>query len=268
MAETTGIAWCDSTRNFWVGCTKVSPGCDHCYAEAADRRFHAGVHWGIGAERQNCIEGAAKDLRRWNAKASKTGVPQRVFINSQSDFFDNEVPAIWRDMAWSIMSECSALTFLLLTKRIGNVASMLPADFSAANWPHIWIGASVVGQAEAMRDLPKLREVDAAVRFVSYEPAIAPVEWATETHGFEWLIVGGESHQGGNNARPFEIKWAEQAIAAAYLARVAVFVKQLGSNPIDAAGQRVRLIFREGVDRAGSHIESWPKNLRVRQFPK
>lgn len=318
MAEKTGIAWCDSTRNFWTGCTKIGPGCDGCYAEAFDRwtsgkdpETGESVHWGPGRPREPHLDGAARDLRRWNRRAAEeiaagTRRVWRVFINSQSDFFDNEVEPAWREYAWSVIRECRALTFLLLTKRIGNVRAMLPADWGGAGYPNVWIGATVVNQEEADRDLPKLLGLPATVRWVSYEPALGPIdfrrwleidrrvgsrEWVRS--GFspeiDWIIVGGESTQAGHPARPFELAFARSTIEQCRAAGVACFVKQLGdaiSVPNDSGGEWPdEDAFGDAIpdqywpQYQGEHVvirlreigsktpSAWPRDLRVQEFP-
>ncbi|MGE0358622.1 MAG: DUF5131 family protein [Burkholderiales bacterium] len=182
MSERTGIAWTDHTRNFWTGCTKVGPGCSGCYAESFNRwtrgRNEAtgeATNWGAGAPRIPHLDGAARDLRRWNAKAAKEGRRRRVFINSMSDFFDNEVPPEWRGFAWRVIRECTCLDIQMLTKRAGNILGMLPADWGDG-WPHVWLGSTVINQEEADRDIPKLLSAPAAVRFLSIEPMLGPID--------------------------------------------------------------------------------------------
>jgi len=195
---------------------------------------------------------------------------------SLCDPFDNEVPPEWRSEFMGLVSETPNLTWLLLTKRIGNVAAMLPvwwhdpqAWAPLAPGANVWIGASVVNQEEADRDIPKLLAVEGfAKRFVSHEPALGPVDWwqipVPGTHGdmcdlreLDQLIVGGESDQGGQRGRPFELEWARSAIAQCREARVAVFIKQLGSCWRGADVQH----------RAGANPEEWPEDLRVQEWP-
>lgn len=257
MAEITGIAWTDSTFNPWIGCTKVGPGCDHCYAEALDRRHKWGgsTHWGAGVPRKRTSEDYWWKPRVWNDKARKSGKPWRVFCASLADVFDNEVPKEWREDLWALIHDTPYLTWLLLTKRIGNASKMLPKpSVHRMPWPweNVWIGATIVNQEEADRDVPKLLATPAAVRFVSYEPALGPVDW-TKFPGLDWIIVGGESTQGAK-AREFSIRWAENTIAEARAIGAAPFVKQLGAT----FGLK---------DRAGADPAEWPSNLRVQEFP-
>lgn len=250
MAEITGIAWTDSTFNPWIGCTKVGPGCDHCYAEALDKRhrWKGATHWGAGVERMRTSAANWSKPRAWNKARQKDGKTHRVFCASLADVFDNEVPTQWRNDLFELIWETPALTWLLLTKRIGNAKHMLP--FTALR--NAWIGATIVNQEEADRDVPKLLETPAEKRFVSYEPALGPVDW-TKYPGIDWIIVGGESTQGAK-ARQFDVKWAGDTILQCEEIGAAPFVKQLGSL--------------QGLkDRAGAVVDEWPIHLRVQEFP-
>jgi protein gp37 len=270
MAEATGIAWTRSTFNPWIGCTKVGPGCDHCYAEALDKRhrWKGATHWGPGVERMRTAPSNWEKPLGWNRKALEewrtgvvpiniaTGMPTwsgrpgfwPVFCASLADVFDNEVPESWRHDLWTLIGSTPALTWLLLTKRIGNAQRMLPYE----RLPNVWLGATIVNQEEADRDVPKLLATPAAVRFVSYEPALGPVDWAMYP-GIDWIIVGGESTQGAK-ARTFNLQWALNTIKQAEVIGAAPFVKQLGSL--------------QGLkDRAGADPAEWPADLRVQEFP-
>lgn len=257
MAEHSAIAWTDSTFNPWIGCTKVGPGCDHCYAEALDKRHRWGgsTHWGPGVQRKRTGESYWKQPLLWNRKAEASGKPWRVFCASLADVFDNEVPEEWRADLFRLIERTPYLTWLILTKRIGNANGMLEAawpTWSIAPAPHVWLGATIVNQQEADRDVPKLLATPAAKRFVSYEPALGPVDW-TRYPGIDWIIVGGESTQGAK-AREFDIEWAHNTITQAVDIGASPFVKQLGSL--------------QGLkDRAGADPEEWPIDLRVQELP-
>jgi protein gp37 len=300
MAEVTGIAWCDSTFNPWIGCTKVGPGCDHCYAEALDNRHRWGgaTHWGPGKPRMRTSAANWRKPISWNRKAEASGKPWLVFCASLADVFDNEVPREWRMDLFTMIEQTPHLTWLLLTKRIGNAHGMVPFYWLMDGdgfRPNVWIGATIVNQEEADRDVPKLLKVPAAKRFVSYEPALGPVDW-TRFPGIDWIIVGGESTQGAK-AREFPVYLARNTLRAARRIGAAPFVKQLGSNVIDrndsgfegngddywpagtadkvehnpsgyleewqGAPVRVHL-----VDRAGANPAEWPEDLRVQEFPR
>lgn len=273
MAEKTNITWCDHTTGFWSGCTQVSPGCDHCYAMARDRRFFAGVHWGPGAPRKERLLAAAKDLQRWNRKAKRDGVRRAVFINSLADFFDNEVPQPWRDFAYEVFAGCDALDIILLTKRVSNVLAMVPEEWLAGFPANIRLGITVVHQLEADRDIPKLERIPACVRFLSCEPLLAPLDLTPWLRWLDWVIVGGES---GRGARPFDLAWARSIQAQCRVARTPFFMKQLGAYPIDNALASSFTIRRRhpGAQQihmtkhiAGAEPTEWPADLQVQEFP-
>ncbi|MBP0492847.1 DUF5131 family protein [Pararoseomonas indoligenes] len=235
MAEETGISWATSTFNPWIGCTKVSPGCDNCYAETlATTRL--GAEWGPRALRRRTSPGNWAKPRAWNRKAEKTGQPWRVFCSSLADVFDNRAPEGAREDLWELIRATPALTWMLLTKRPRNIPGMLPADWGDG-WAHVWLGTSVENQVEAERRIPALLDVPAALHFLSCEPLLAPVDLYRVAEGngwirdalvgmrwhpgrtadvrqgcrseghrrIGWVIAGGES---GNCARPLEAAWA------------------------------------------------------------
>jgi protein gp37 len=158
MAEVTGIAWCDHTFNPWIGCQKVSPACDHCYAETQDVRFHGGVHWGPGAPRRRTTDAYWRAPLLWHRKAKAAGVRRRVFCASSADVFDNAVPETWRQDLWALIAATPALDWLLLTKRPQNILKMLPANWGGG-WPSVWLGTSVENEVERRRRVPVLLTV-------------------------------------------------------------------------------------------------------------
>jgi protein gp37 len=272
MAENSGIAWTTHTFNAWIGCTKVGPGCDHCYAENWNARFAGGVapNWGAGAPRRRTTIQAWNKPLRWQRlrreaidRGEKPG-PVRVFCASLADVFDNEVEDQWRADLWDLIRACPDLEWQLVTKRVGNVRRMIPrGGFS----PNVIIIATIVNQDEADRDLYKLmtlKEGNYAHRIgVSFEPALGPVKWQPHIHSLDWIIVGGESDQGSAKARPFDVQWARWTIDQCRHSPTAVFVKQLGSNPL-FDGRPLRPALK---DRAGADPAEWPEDLRIRQFP-
>lgn len=182
MSANTSIEWATHTFNPWEGCQKVGPGCDHCYAENRNARFGGGVaiNWGPGAPRRRTSEANWRKPLAWNsnhdAYFDEHGHRQRVFCASLADVFDNAVDPAWRADLFRLIEATPNLDWLLLTKRIGNVEKLA----MQANWPwplprNIWIGATIVNQEEADRDIPKLLAVPAAKRFLSMEPLLGPV---------------------------------------------------------------------------------------------
>ncbi|KVN17970.1 MULTISPECIES: phage Gp37/Gp68 family protein [unclassified Burkholderia] len=256
MSEKTNIEWCDSTWNPWEGCQKVGPGCDHCYAEARNARFGGGsaVNWGPGAPRRRTSATNWRKPLAWNAAHERFfaahGRRQRVFCASLADVFDNAVDPAWRRDLFDLIVDTPNLDWLLLTKRIGNVQQMVQTatlcDFLPSN---IWLGATIVNQAEADRDIPKLLAVPARVRFLSMEPLLGPVDLRFHiyseptgnfrTHGdkrqlelrrpadggLHWVIAGGES---GHGARPMHPDWARALRDQCAAAGVPFMFKQWG----------------------------------------
>lgn len=283
MAEVTGISWTKSTFNPWIGCTRVSPGCDHCYAEALDRRHKWGgkVHWGVGQERMRTRPANWDKLLKWNRQAPSETFAGRlgfwpVFCASLADVFDNEVPNAWRSDLWALVETTPNLSWLIVTKRIGNVARMVPPAWLDGCFPRqVRLMISVVNQEEANRDVPKLLALRCS-NGVSYEPALGPVDWQRYLLGgnlygcgfmdaaLDWIIIGGESAQGGAAARPFQLSWARSTVAQCAEAAVPVFVKQLGPRPLMSERGDYLLL----KDRAGADPEEWPEDLVVREFPK
>jgi protein gp37 len=166
-----------------------------------------------------------------------------------------------RSALWELIEQTPGLDWQLLTKRPENILAMTPAQWHK-NWPsHVWVGCTVEGSAQAYKRLPQLLEVPAAVRFVSYEPALEYVDfrpWYAGLNRINWLVVGGES---GPKARVFEVEWALQALQDAH-GRVPIFIKQMGSHPF-WKGERLPLIHAKGGDPA-----EWAPELRVQEFPQ
>jgi protein gp37 len=230
MAETTSIAWTDHTWSPWEGCTKISPACDHCYAARMNGWLKAGSNWGPGAPRLEYSDEHWKKPGRWAAKALRDGTRPKVFP-SVCDPFDNEVDPAWRARFFALIAGTPNLTWQLLTKRIGNVAKMLEAPgMQKCGLPdNVWLGATVVNQEEADRDIPKLLAVPARVRFLSVEPMLGPIDFyrmsGSLLHGLNWVIGGFES---GPHARPGHITWARQLRDQCANAGVAWHWKQHG----------------------------------------
>lgn len=238
MTENTKIEWATHTFNPWSGCTKVSPGCDHCYAESMmDHRLRR-VQWGSGKPRVRTSAANWRKPLAWNAAHAAFyaahGHRQRVFCASLADVFDNEVDPAWREDLFRLIEATPNLDWLLLTKRIGNVGNMLPVPFDFDRmYPNVWLGATITSQAVADRDIPKLLELDARVKFLSMEPLLGPVDFA-KVPGFNriglylgnwWVIVGGES---GAGARPMHPDWVRSIRDQCRNAGVPFLFKQHG----------------------------------------
>lgn len=318
----TSIEWTDETWNPTRGCSRVSEGCRNCYAERIAARFNGtdivdgqrklrtfagfairgqdGPHW---TGRVELIESKLQEPLHWRK-------PRRVFVNSMSDLFHENLPYPDILHIFQTMGKCPRHTFQILTKRSAKMRELLslfwwrnlghsPA-MGGDHWvkviageqragdqnflPNVWLGVSVENQQTADERIPLLLQTPAALRFVSYEPALGQVDF-TALNGriggtrldclsgrwddddscgesVDWIIVGGES---GPGARPFHLEWAREAIRQCKAAGVPVFVKQLGSRLV---GETADLIYLASMDsRKGGDWDQWPPDLRIRQFP-
>lgn len=280
MGDRTGIAWTHRTWNPWMGCERVSPGCDNCYMfrdmkhygrnpdvvqRTSDATFNRPLTWEREQVRMLVANG---DLGRSPKHVLDFGprIPGRpepgslVFLASWSDFFHDDADE-WRPAAWEIIKRCPHLTFQILTKRHGRIAKSLPPDWGPKGYPNVWLGVSGEDRDWWHRRAMALVQIPAAVRFISYEPAVGPVS-GLAADGIDWIIVGGESAPG----RSFHIEWAHQAIAIARQAGASVFVKQLGCAPhVMEREAPVRIRLKDG--RAGADPLEWPAELQVQEFP-
>ncbi len=314
MSESTKIEWCDSTFNPWIGCTKISPACDNCYAAVSTPSRTMGVEWGVGQKRHRTSDSNWKLPLRWNEMAKQkrfvqcgqcglrefrkltragldccsncNAMPEsesapvrpRVFCSSLADVFDNEVDPRWRADLFSLICRTPHLDWLLLTKRIGNALEMINQAINdtdagiamVSDWPwrNVWIGATVCNQEEADRDIPKLLQVPARVRFLSIEPMLGPIDLESAWYGdsalegecwgdCEWCNKGrpalhncaanrqteavrlkGRSGldwvicggESGHNARPMHPDWVRSLRDQCAGASVPFLFKQWGSN--------------------------------------
>lgn len=204
MAENSAISWTTHTHNFWYGCTAVSPGCDHCYAEELMAHRYGKVEWGHGKDRVRTAPANWRKPYQWNRHAAMSGERPKVFTLSLGDFFDAEVPEEWRADAWTVIRETSHLDWLILTKRANLIAKRLPDDWGDG-YQNVWLGTSVETMAQAWR-VDHLRRVPATIHFLSCEPLLGPLNDLDLTN-IQWVITGGES---GARARPFDLDWARR----------------------------------------------------------
>lgn len=232
MAEFSKIEWTDHTFNPWIGCTKVSPACDNCYAEALMDSRYGRAKWGAGQPRSRTAPSTWKQPRKWNKLAAASGERPFVFCASLADVFDNEVDGEWRADLFELIRSTPSLVWLLLTKRIGNVLKM--TDYMS--FPNnAAVGATMANQWEYDRDRMKLDEVKQELlplfTFGSFEPLLGPI--ILDKNAPDWIIVGGES---GANARPMDLEWARSLRRqSADLGRVFNF-KQVGGRGSDKGG--------------------------------
>ncbi|PQV52862.1 protein gp37 [Defluviimonas denitrificans] len=188
MANQTAIEWCDKTFNPWTGCTKVSPACDHCYAEGwAKRSGH--VEWGPHGSRRRTSPAYWKGPEKWNAEARAKGIRYRVFCASLADVFDNHgsITSGWRGDLWHLIARTPHLDWLLLTKRPQNIGKMLPDGYGAPawgnGWDNVWLGTTVENQTEADRRIPRLLSIPAKVHFSSCEPLLGQLDLTKIPYG-------------------------------------------------------------------------------------
>lgn len=192
MAEDSGIEWTTHTFNPWIGCTKVSPACDNCYAETWDKRFD-GERWGPHAARTRTKARTWNNPRRWNRLAEGAAERPRVFCASLADVFDNHksIAHDWRHDLWQLITDTPNLDWLLLTKRPQNIGRFVPGWMGPRSWPdNVWIGTTVENQKEAELRIPHLLRVPARVRFLSMEPLLGPVDLAPWLWGADAACAG------------------------------------------------------------------------------
>jgi protein gp37 len=314
MAEVTKIEWASSTWDPWRGCTKVSPGCKNCYAEALAVRNPAVFGgWGPGAPRvesksweqpkawnRKSAQRRKEHEHRWDGTLREAFKPESIppaperpkVFPSKCDWLDPEASTFLLGQFLHLIMDTQDLLWLLLTKRPGlfrtRLAEVLADKVNGPKWPawdfvdgwlnghaprNVWIGTSVEDQQRAEERIPSLVEIPAAVRFLSVEPLLEPVnlpyaffdggESFGRFPGVDWVIIGGES---GQDARPCHIEWIRSLVQDCRTAGVKCLVKQLGKSYHEEQGsQRVR-IFPEHSK--GGDPAEWPAELRVREIPE
>jgi protein gp37 len=292
MGERTGITWTDHTFNPWWGCAKVSQGCKHCYAETLSARFHGDRLWGVGGDRKIASEATWREPLKWDRVAAKAGVRRRVFCASMADVLerhaDTETNAkldAARARLWALIEATPNLDWQLLTKRPGHMARGLPLRWLGACPSNVSFGISLCGDngPHSTSDDSLLwcfkgvlvHDVRCGPRgFISYEPAIGPPEFLNNSLAMawiNWIIVGGES---GPGARPFNIEWARAVVEYGKRHKVAVFVKQLGAQPVRWPAWRqphhtdAPMVPIYLDHKAGAEPLEWAADLRVQQFPE
>lgn len=264
------ISWTHNTFNPWWGCVKVSAGCTHCYAETFSKRTGNKV-WGADAERRFFGPKHWQEPLKWNREAMTAGERQRVFCGSMCDWTEihqnattNARMNIERAKLFDMIDRTPMLDWLLLTKRPENIVRHLPVDWLQNPRDNVWLGTTCENQEQAKR-IPLLVRVPAAVRFLSCEPLLGPIDFLSphiqyETwqvgesfhgpnrlQGIHWVIVGGES---GHGARPMDEEWARDIKAQCLDTGVDFFMKQMGG----------------AIDKRHD-LEDMPEDLRIQQFP-
>ena len=252
MSDKSSIEWTEATWNPVTGCDRVSPGCDHCYAATLAKRLKAmgnprylkdGPATTSGPGFGLTLHPDQVDLpRRWRG-------PRIVFVNSMSDLFHPKVPDEFVEAVWTTMADTPQHTYQILTKRhqrLPRLVERLTVRFGVL--PNVWLGVSVEDQEWAERRIPRLIETAAAVRFVSCEPLLGPVDLSEllrpsspgsssttrPNPPLHWVIVGGES---GHGHRPFDLQWARDLRDQCLESSVAFFFKQVGGRTPKAGGR-------------------------------
>lgn len=246
MAESS-IEWTEHTWNPVTGCTKISPGCKHCYAETMARRLTA-----MGAAGyENGFQLTLHPQRLQQPKKRKT--PTTYFVNSMSDLFHEDVPDHFIDQVLQVCKDTPQHTYQVLTKR----ATRLPKYFASRDCPtNVWLGVSVEDKKYGVPRINQLRKVKAAVRFLSVEPLLEDVG-TLKLDGIHWVIVGGES---GAKARPMKPEWAENVRRQALAQGVAFFFKQWGAWGADGVRRDKK---SNGRELGGRRWSDFPVRLSV-----
>jgi len=285
MSKTT-IEWTDATWNPIRGtkgrwhCTHVSEGCRNCYAERLNVRW-GGPAYKPGADTFRLDEKILEQPLHWKN-------PRKVFVCDMTDLFHEQIPMEWIAKVFICMAWAQQCEFQVLTKRPKRMLDLLVNPslkfpiamcLTGGFLKNVWLGVSVEDQATADERIPLLLQTPAAVRFVSYEPALGLVQfqhnrcWLDPFHEhdpsfprIDWLIVGGES---GPKARPCDVAWIRSAVQQCQAAKVPVFVKQLGSRWAHDGGTRWldQHSYRLNRHSKGGDPSEWPLDLRVREFP-
>jgi protein gp37 len=230
MSANSTIEWTDATWNPVRGCTKISPGCAHCYAEVFAERFRGvpGHPYEQGFDLRFVPEKLAEPLR-WPK-------PKMVFVNSMSDLFHEDVPTDYILTVVEVMKKAHWHTFQVLTKRSGRLRDMLQNELrNSAHLPHIWWGVSVENRQHGLPRLIDLQRTPAAVRFLSVEPLLEDLG-PLSLDGIHWMIVGGES---GHGARPLDPVWVLNLRDQCAGANIPFFFKQWGGVRKGKTGREI-----------------------------
>ena len=297
MSAKTSIEWTDRTWNPVRGCSVVSAGCKNCYAMHVAARFSGPgqAYEGLALRSPARWTGGIKLVEKNLFAPLSWRKPQRVFVNSMGDLFHELLADEEIDRVFAVMAMAQRHTFQVLTKRpermrayVHGAAARLDRHIAlywgtghGVPWPldNVWLGTSVEDQRTADERIPHLISVPAAVRFLSCEPLLGPLDLRThlgivQNHDdlmglVDWVIVGGES---GADARPMKTAWARQIIGQCRQAGAAPFVKQLGQRPVWSEAPEDFLHGFIGAralrDPKGGDPVEWPADLRVREFPE
>ena len=258
MAKDSTIEWTHNTFNPWWGCTKVSPGCDNCYANNMARRYGHDV-WGHDAPRRFLSNATWDQPIVWNNDAAAAGVRKRVFCASMADVFEvRDDLAPHRQRLLKLIGATASLDWLLLTKRPHSIRKLLPLEYQFPS--NVWIGTTVENQETADKRIPYLQQFTTpSVRFLSCEPLLGPVDISRYLRPgrngvrIDWVICGGESEHG---ARPMNPEWAESLQVQCQDAGVPFLFKQWGNwGPLNQVGHRGKRRTIELTRQDGSPVQ-------------
>jgi protein gp37 len=248
-SSNTGIEWTDKTWNPTTGCNKVSPGCLHCYAEALTERFPKSFQEGF---KLTMHPDRLDQPGKWRT-------PSRIFVNSMSDLFHEDIPFDYLQEIFAIMRDTPWHVYQILTKRDKNLAKLAPKLEWAKN---IWMGVSVENQQYAHR-IDALRKVPATVRFLSCEPLLGKLSF--DLTGIHWVIVGGES---GYQHRPIEPEWVREILQQTRESETAFFFKQWGGHHSKAGGKLLdECTWNEMPSAWDEHVTEWQKQ-KISRYQK
>jgi protein gp37 len=294
MGENSAISWTDHTFNPWWGCIKVSPGCTNCYAETFSKRVGWDI-WGPESRRRFFGDKHWNEPLKWNRDAEKAGVRRKVFCGSMCDWAEgrDELDGM-RWHLFRLIERTPSLDWLLLTKRPENILGLIPEAWKASPLPNVWMGTTTENQKYADERIPLLLQVPAAVRFLSAEPLVGPVDlsawlvacsscgarpsvadtrWRWNGNGWEHACHGPQvgcfestpnnagihwvicGGESGHKARPMHPQWARDLRDQCKAGGVAYFFKQMGCAWTGKATDH------------GSDPNRWHEDFRVQEFP-
>lgn len=262
MGDKTGISWCHHTYNRWWGCTKVTQACKFCYAETLSKRTgRIPEGYVVGSPRIKSKTHNLAMLQRWDKDAREAGEMRRVFCHSMSDVFDQEVPDDWRSEEFDWMAQCDNLWFLILTKRptVPELFLYKYPEYRYLFESRVWLGTSLGSQTDIDMAF-EICEAPAKLHWVSYEPAIGPLDAELLPAKLRWLVIGGES----GSDRSFNLEWGLDIIhKRESYSWLSIYMKQLGHKAL----YDDRPYPHTSDPTHGAFPQDWPKELRVREYP-
>jgi protein gp37 len=279
MSEHSAIGWTDATWPIVAGCTYESPGCSNCWAVRDSWRLAHNPHDKV----RRMFEGTVKKTE--DAKLVWTGLvrplperldwpvkwkaPRRIFVSNMSDLFHPAVPFEFVDEVYAVMRRCDRHTYQVLTKHAGRLHEYVTTR-NAAVLANVWHGVTVEDQKRADERIPLLLQTPSAVRWISAEPLLEPVDLRTwlGRGRIDWIVAGGESAQTRKNTRSFQLAWARDLRGQCEDTGASFFMKQLGTRPLSSDAEQFDVPPAGRTSRYKWHEpQHWPEDLQVQQFP-